>query len=266
MPELLLQDTSPYNTRRPAAAARAISPLPGGPGQPASVTPRRSGSPTTSRHRPIVRWNPDRHAAAHGRRWNRFPRAALTGRSMELVWFEEGDAVAIVDAEVSRHPRMGRLQRLLATPAAWAAPAWELTRCQPGARGEGHRIAVLDLAWCGLGRVRSSGLGHSSSAPSVGGLPLGQALPGADRHHRVGEPRCGSHDGPVGPAHGRCRAYIDEPERAWRSSWPSRSMLTGRRVAQFAATIVRSLQWRGPHHRRLSGQLPGVRCRPLRCC
>lgn len=103
MPELLLQETSPYQTRR-ASLLRGegdcylyLEDLVGG-------TPQTTSAVWVANHRPAPAdasavtppGTPPRMGAGGTRHPEGCPEL---GRRLELVWFEEGDAVALVDGE-----------------------------------------------------------------------------------------------------------------------------------------------------------------------
>lgn len=189
MPELLLQETSPYNTRR-ASLLRGEGDLylyledliAGGPATTSAVWVANYLPAPTDRSVEAPPGTPPRMGAGG----TRFPEGCPDlGRALDLVWFEEGDAVAVVDAE-----------GVLAAIPGWAGRsdfygysryargrtglAWELTRDAQQALDA--KVADSRAFWRwrateGWAEVRSTGLAHLelNLGPQEAAWPLGTA-------------------------------------------------------------------------------------------
>lgn len=189
MPELLLQQTSPYSTRR-ASLLRGegdiylyLEDLVG-------PSPATTSAVWVANHQPApdlkgpesAPGTPPRMAAGG----TRFPEGCPdTASTLDLVWFEEGDAVAVVDAE-----------GVLAAIPGWAGRsdfygysryargrtglAWELTRDAAQALETKVRESRDFWRWRatdGWAEVRSTGLAHleANVGPQEAAWPLGTA-------------------------------------------------------------------------------------------
>ena len=189
MPELLLQQTSPYNTRR-ASLLRGegdlylyLEDLVGpAPATTSAVWVANYLPAPTDRSVESPPGTPPRMGAGG----TRFPEGCRDlGRAMELVWFEEGDAVAVVDAE-----------GVLAAIPGWAGRsefygysryargrtglAWELTREANQALETKVRDSLDFWRWRANGawtEVRNAGLAHLDLqvGPQEAAWPLGTA-------------------------------------------------------------------------------------------
>lgn len=234
MPELLLQETSPYATRR-ASLLRGEGDLYLYLEDLVSQTPMTTSAVWVGNYLPAPtdrsveapRGTPPRMGAGG----TRFPEGCPDlGRAMSLVWFEEGDAVAIVDAE-----------GVLAAIPGWAGRsdfygysryargrtglAWELTR-DANAALEAKVIESREFwAWRGAGawgEVRTTGLGHleARTGPQEAAWPLGQAqFPELiATRHRIGELPVWvtATTGLSAQRMAGVEQYVDQPERAGR--------------------------------------------------
>jgi hypothetical protein len=186
VPELLLQDTSPYGTRR-ASLLRGDGDLylyledltgPGRATTSAVWVANYQPAPTDRSHE-APPGTPPRMGAGG----TQFPEGCPDlGRAMEMVWFEEGDAVAVVDAE-----------GVLAAIPGWAgrsefygyaryargrtALAWELTRDATAAFAAKVEQSRSHWAWRrgpGWGEIRAAGLTHLEvrTGPQEAAWPL----------------------------------------------------------------------------------------------
>jgi hypothetical protein len=203
VPELLLQETSPYNTRR-ASLLRGdgdlylyLEDLVGAAPATASAVWVANYLPAPADDAGLAPTGAPPRMGAAG---TRFPEGCPDlGRQMSLVWFEEGDAVAVVDAE-----------GVLAAIPGWAGRsdfygysryargrtglAWELSRDASHALEAKVRESREFWAWRGAGawgEVRASGLAHveARTGPQEAAWPLGNAtFPELiATRHRVGE-------------------------------------------------------------------------------
>ena len=234
MPELLLQETSPYNTRR-ASLLRGDGDLYLYLEDLVSQTPVTSSAVWVANYLPAPT-DPSVEAPSGtpprmGAGGTRFPEGCPDlGRAMSLVWFEEGDAVAIVDAE-----------GVLAAIPGWAGRsdfygysryargrtglAWELTRDANQAL-EAKVIESREFwTWRGAGawgEVRATGLAHleARTGPQEAAWPLGQAkFPELiATRHRVGELPVWvtATTGLSAQRMAGVEQYVDQPERAGR--------------------------------------------------
>ena len=180
MPELLLQETSPYSTRR-ASLLRGDGDLY------LYLEDLVGPAPATTSAVWVANYLPGPHRRRPGRRragapprmgagGTRFPEGCPDlGRPMDLVWFEEGDAVAVVDAE-----------GVLAAIPGWAGRsefygysryargrtglAWELTRDAGQAlEAKVARVAgVLDTGAAPAPGARSAPRAWPTSRPAPG--------------------------------------------------------------------------------------------------
>jgi hypothetical protein len=234
VPELLLQDTSPYGTRR-ASLLRGDGDLYLYLEDLVSPTPATTSAVWVANHQPAPT---DRSAVSPpgapprmGAGGTQFPEGCPDlGRSMGLVWFEEGDAVAIVDAE-----------GVLAAIPGWAGRsefygysryargrsglAWELTRDAKAAlevkvqESRDFWTWRLGNAWP---EVRASGLAHLevNVGPQEAAWPLGTArFPELiATRHRLGEQQVWvtATTGLSAQRMAGVEQYVDEPEKAGR--------------------------------------------------
>jgi hypothetical protein len=189
VPELLLQENSPYNTRR-ASLLRGEGDLYlyledlVGPG-PATTSAVWVGNvaPAPTDKRAVTPPGVPPRMGAGG---TQFPDGCPDlGRSIDIVWFEEGDAVAVVDAE-----------GVLAVIPGWAGRnefygysryargrtglAWELTRDAAKALEGKVRESSEFWRWRrsnGWNEVRTEGLTHleERAGPQEAAWPLGSA-------------------------------------------------------------------------------------------
>jgi len=203
VPELLLQETSPYSTRR-ASLLRGEGDLYLYLEDLAGPTPATTSAVWVANYAPAPTNQsveaPPGTPPRMGAGGTRFPEGCPDlGRAMSLVWFEEGDSVAVVDAE-----------GVLAAIPGWAGRsefygyaryargrtglAWELTR-DANAALEAKVAESRDFwtwrtgsAWPG---VRASGLAHleAQTGPQEAAWTLGSSrFPELiATRHRVGE-------------------------------------------------------------------------------
>lgn len=234
MPELLLQESSPYQTRR-ASILRGDGDLYLYLEDLVSPTPATTSAVWIANYLPAPTGkdaeSPPGTPPRMGAGGTRFPEGCPDlGRAMGLVWFEEGDAVAVVDAE-----------GVLAAIPGWAGRsdfygysryargrtglAWELTRDATQAL-EAKVVESRDFwSWRttdGWAEVRGTGLAHLEGriGPQEAAWPLGTS-PFPEliaTRHRVG-------DSPVwvtvttGLSAQRMpgvEQYVDQPETAAR--------------------------------------------------
>lgn len=234
MPELLLQETSPYATRR-ASLLRGdgdlylyLEDMVGpSPSTTSAVWVGNYLPAPTDRSVESPRGTPPRMGAGG----TRFPEGCPDlGRQMDIVWFEEGDAVAIVDAE-----------GVLAAIPGWAGRsdfygysryargrsglAWELTRdavTALEAKVQESRDFWRWRASGAWGEIRNAGLGHLEAriGPQEAAWPLGTArFPELiATRHRVGELPVWvtATTGLSGQRMAGVEQYVDEPEKAAR--------------------------------------------------
>lgn len=234
MPELLLQETSPYGTRR-ASLLRGEGDLYLYLEDLVGPTPATTSAVWVANYTPAPggrdHESPPGVPPRMGAGGTYFPEGCPDlGRAMSLVWFEEGDAVAIVDAE-----------GVLAAIPGWAGRsefygysryargrsplAWELTRDAKGAL-ETKVVESRDFWTWRLGpawaEVRSTGLGHLETrvGPQEAAWPLGTAsFPEliATRHRLGDQPVwVTATTGLSGQRMAGVEQYIDEPDKAAR--------------------------------------------------
>ncbi len=234
MPELLMQQTSPYGTRR-ASLLRGegdiylyLEDLVGPTTTTTSAVWVANHLPAPSgRGEPTDEGTPPRMGAGGTRHPEGCP--VLSDR-LDMVWFEEGDAVAIVDGEGVLAAIPGWAGRSefygYARYARGRSPlAWELTRDA----NQALETKVIESRefwkWRGNGawpEIRSTGLAHLEAriGPQEAAWPLGDA-PFPEliaTRHRVG-------DEPVwvtvttglsGQRMAGVEQYVDEPDKAAR--------------------------------------------------
>ena len=234
MPELLLQEISPYSTRR-ASLLRGEGDLYLYLEDLVSPSPATTSAVWVANYLPAPTdqsvTSPAGTPPRMGAGGTRFPEGCPDlGRAMTLVWFEEGDAVAIIDAE-----------GVLAAIPGWAGRsefygysryargrtglAWELTR-DAGQALEAKVVESRDFwSWRGAGawgEVRSSGLAHieAQTGPQEAAWPLGTArFPELiATRHRVGELPVWvtATTGLSAQRMAGVEQYVDEPEKASR--------------------------------------------------
>lgn len=231
MPELLLQDTSPYGTRR-ASLLRGEGDLY------LYLEDLTSPARATSSAVWVANYQPaptDRTVVAPpgtpprmGAGGTQFPEGCPDlGRAMELVWFEEGDAVAVVDAE-----------GVLAAIPGWAGRsefygysryargrtglAWELNRDAATAFGSKVDQSRAHWAWRrgpGWTEIRTQGLTHLEGrlGPQEAAWPL-TAAPFPEiiaTRHRMGDLPVWvtATTGLSGQRMAGVEQYVDDPDR-----------------------------------------------------
>jgi hypothetical protein len=234
VPELLLQETSPYATRR-ASLLRGDGDLYLYLEDLVSPTPATTSAVWVANYQPAPT---DRSVEAPpgtpprmGAGGTQFPEGCPDlGRAMGLVWFEEGDAVAIVDAE-----------GVMAAIPGWAgrsefygysryargrsALAWELTRDAKAALEVKVQESRDFWTWrtsTGWPEVRSAGMAHLEErvGPQEAAWPLGTArFPELiATRHRLGEEPVWvtATTGLSAQRMAGVEQYVDEPEKAGR--------------------------------------------------
>ena len=233
MPELLLQAISPYQTRR-ASLLRGDGDLYLYLEDLVGPTPATASAVWVANYQQAPTDRSESPAGVPprmGAGGTQFPEGCPDlGRAMDLVWFEEGDAVAVVDAE-----------GVLAAIPGWAGRgefygysryargrsplAWELSREAKAALetkvAESRDFWTWRLggAW---GEVRSSGLAHLESrvGPQEAAWPLGTAsFPELiATRHRLGDQSVWvtATTGLSAQRMAGVEQYVDDPVRAGR--------------------------------------------------
>ena len=278
MPELLLQQTSPYATRR-ASLLRGegdvylyledlVGPTPT---TTSAVWVANYAPAPTSRDDVSGPGTPPRMGAGGTRHPEGCP---AIGNQIELVWFEEGDAVAVVDGEgvLAAIPGWAGRNEFYgyARYARGRSPlAWELTRDANHVLD--HKVIESREFWAwrtgaAWPEIRSTGLAHLEArlGPQEAAWPLGDAaFPEliATRHRLGDEPVwVTATTGLSGQRMAGVEQYVDEPDQVARielaiaRSTPDQS---GAEILSTLATIpFGRCTWLGEGH--TIGGSPGV--------
>lgn len=277
MPELLLQQISPYATRR-ASLLRGegdvylyLEDLVGPqPTTTSAVWVANYLPAPTSRDEVSPPGTPPRMGAGG----TRHPEGCPAVGSLDLVWFEEGDAVAIVDGEGVLAAIPGWAGRNdfygYARYARGRSPlAWELTR--EANQVLEHKVTESREFWAwrrsaGWPEIRSTGLAHLESrlGPQEAAWPLGDAaFPELiATRHRMGEDPIWvtATTGLSGQRMAGVEQYVDDPDSVARIELAIARSTPDQAGAEILATLAAipfgRCTWLGEGH--TIGGSPGV--------